>query len=99
MNITFQTMKTSYRSPVPAQRTYTPQSEKAKGDYDTIDISRTRVNQDSDESFAQILARRAASQLKGGASAERVQELKKEVAEGTYMPDSQKIAGRLLGLG
>ena len=84
MNITFQTMKTSYRSPVPAQRTYTPQTEKVKGDY---------------ESFAQILARRAASQLKSGASPERVQELQRQVAEGTYVPDSQKIAGRLLGLG
>ncbi|MCI9360242.1 MAG: flagellar biosynthesis anti-sigma factor FlgM [Hungatella sp.] len=98
MNITFQTMKTSYRSPVPAQRTYTPQTEKVKGDYDTINISRSRVNQDSDESFAQILARRAASQLKSGASPERVSELQRQVAEGTYVPDSQKIAGRLLGL-
>lgn len=98
MNITFQTMKTSYCSPVPAKRTYSPQAEKAKGDYDTIDISRGRVNQDSDESFAQILARRAASQLKSGASQERVQELKGQIANGTYVPDSQKIAGRLLGL-
>ncbi len=99
MNITFQTMKTSYRSPVPAQRPFMPQTEKAKADYDTIDISRSRVNQDSDESFAQILARRAASQLKSGASQERVQELKSQIADGTYVPDSQKIAGRLLGLG
>lgn len=98
MNITFQTMKTSYRSPVPAQRTYTPQAEKGKADYDTIDISRSRVNPDSDESFAQILARRAASQLKSGATQERIQELKSQIANGSYVPDSQKIAGRLLGL-
>lgn len=99
MNITFQTMKTSYHSPVPAKRPYSPQTGKAKADYDTIDISRPRVNQDSDESFAQILARRVSSQMKSGVSQERVQELKQQVADGTYMPDSQKIAGRLLGLG
>lgn len=99
MNITFQTMKTSYHSPVPAKRSYSPQAGKAKADYDTIDISRPRVNQGSDESFAQILARRVSSQMKSSVSQERVQELKQQVADGTYIPDSQKIAGRLLGLG
>ena len=88
MNITFQTMNTSYRTAVPAQRKYTPASGKTKGDYDTVNISKSRV-----------LARKTAAQLSDGASQERVQELKSSIAEGVYQPDSQMIAGRLLGLG
>lgn len=99
MNITFQTMNTSYRAAVPAQRRYTPQAGKAKGDYDTVDISSSRASQGSDESFARILAHRTAAQLNDGAGQERVEELKSKIAEGIYQPDAQKIAGRLLGLG
>ena len=99
MKITFQTKNTSYRTAVPAQRKYTPASGKTKGDYDTVNISKSRVSQGSDESFARILARKTAAQLSDGASQERVQELKSSIAEGVYQPDSQMIAGRLLGLG
>ncbi|HBN55654.1 MAG TPA: hypothetical protein DD414_02665, partial [Lachnospiraceae bacterium] len=50
------------------------------------------------DSFARILAKSAASQVTGSASPERVQELGRQIADGTYRPDSVKIAGRLLGL-
>lgn len=99
MNITFPTMNTSYRTSVPTQRRYAPQTGKAKGDYDTVNISRSRNSQSADESFARILARKTAAQLGDGANQERVEELKNRIAEGTYQPDAVKIAGRMLGLG
>jgi anti-sigma28 factor (negative regulator of flagellin synthesis) len=45
-----------------------------------------------------MLSRTAASQLNEGAGMERVQELGRQVAAGTYHPDADRIAGRLLGL-
>jgi len=74
-----------------------PRKEKVKGDYDTVNIRRSRVA-DDDETFARMLARKTASQL-GGASRERVAELRSKVADGSYVPDAQRIAGRMLGLG
>ena len=96
MNITFQTMNPSYRSPVPAQQRRAPKAQKAKGDYDTVNIRRASAA-DDDETFARMLARRTAAQL-GSVSQERVQELGSRVADGTYIPDPQRIAGRMLGL-
>ena len=97
MNITFQTMKPSNRSPVPAQQRRAPKAQKAKGDYDTVNISRTSAALQDDESFARMLARKTAAQL-DSVSQERVQELNSRVADGTYIPDPQRIAGRMLGL-
>lgn len=97
MNITFPTINTPYRSAVPAQTKRTPSASKARGDYDTVNISRTRTA-DDEETFARMLARRAAAQL-NTAGQDRVQELKSMVADGTYTPDPQRIAGRMLGLG
>lgn len=99
MNIRFQTVNnTSYRTPVTAQRKRAPQSATVKGDFDTVNIQRSRVAQDDDESFARMLARRTAAQLGNGASPERVQDISRRVSDGTYQPDAQRIAGRLLGL-
>lgn len=98
MNIKFQTIDTTYRTPVSTQRRRAPQSGKAKGNYDTVTINGPRTGQDGEDSFARILAKSAASQVTGSASPERVQELGRQVADGTYRPDSVKIAGRLLGL-
>ena len=101
MKIKFQTLDTSYPSSVSRQRRRAPQPEKTRenyGNYDTVMINGPRINQEEDNSFARMLARSAASQLSAGASPERVQELGRQVADGTYQPDAQKIAGRLLGL-
>ncbi len=98
MNITFQTLNSSYRSSVSVQPRRTPQPKKAKGDYDTVNISKAPVTADDDETFARVLARKTAAQI-GSASLERVQEVGSRVADGTYVPDAQRIAGRLLGLG
>lgn len=102
MNVTFKTMNSpAYRTSIPAQRKRLPQSGMVKAaDYDTVDIKRTRMAQDDDESFARLLARKTTSQLgSSGASPERVQELGRRIADGTYEPDAQRIAGRMLGLG
>ncbi|MCI8659376.1 MAG: flagellar biosynthesis anti-sigma factor FlgM [Lachnospiraceae bacterium] len=100
MNVIFQTMNnTPYRTPVSAPRKRAAQPAAIKGDYDTVNIQRARVSQDDDESFARILARKTAAQLGSGASAERVQDLGCRIADGTYQPDAQRIAGRMLGLG
>lgn len=98
MNITFQAMNTSYRSSVPVQPRRAPQPKKARGDYDTVNISKAPAAAEDDETFARILARRTAAQL-GNAGPERVQEVGSRVADGTYVPDAQRIAGRMLGLG
>ena len=98
MNITFQTLNSSYRSSVSVQPRRAPQPKKAKGDYDTVNISKAPVTADDDETFARVLARKTAAQI-GSASLERVQEVGSRVADGTYVPDAQRIAGRLLGLG
>ncbi len=98
MNITFQTLNSSYRSPVSVQPRRAPQQKKARGDYDTVNISKAPAAASDDETFARMLARRTAAQM-GSASPERVQEVGSRVAEGTYVPDAQRIAGRLLGLG
>lgn len=98
MNITFPTLNTPYRSSVPTQTKRTPSASKARGDYDTVNISRARVSLDDEETFARVLARRAAAQL-NTAGQDRIQELKGKVADGTYRPDPQRIADRILGLG
>lgn len=100
MNIVFQTMNTAYPKPAPTQQKRAHQALKAKGgDYDTVNIRSSRSVPDDKESFARMLARKAASQVGEGASTERVQELGRKIADGTYQPDAQKIAGCLLGLG
>ncbi len=99
MNITFQSVNPAYRSPAPAMRKRTPQSGNAKGDYDTVNIRRPQAAPDDDETFARMLARKTSAQISGGADPERVKELGRRIADGTYQPDPQRIAGRLLGLG
>ena len=99
MNVVFRTTNSQpYRTPVSAPRKHTAPAATVKGDYDTVNIRRPQAVQDDEESFARILARRATAQLGSGASQERVQELGRRVADGTYQPDAQRIAGRMLGL-
>lgn len=99
MNVRIQTLNTAYRPLVPAQNKRTQRSEKTRGDYDTVNIRRPQAAQEDDETFARMLAKKAAAQLGEGVSQERVQELGRRVADGSYKPDAQRIAGRLLGLG
>ncbi len=100
MNVTFPVMNTSYRPTISTPGRRPARSERTKGgDYDTVNIRSSRTIQEDDESFARLLARKATAQMSDGVSSERVKELGSRVANGTYQPDAQKIAGRLLGLG
>ena len=98
MNITFQTLNAVYRPSVPAQNKQKPRPETIKGDYDTVNISHVTSSLEDEESFARILAKRTSSQLNEGASPERFQELSRRISDGSYQPNAQRIAGRLLGL-
>lgn len=97
MNITFQEMNTSYRTPIPAQQKRVSLARKARGDYDTVNIRRPQATINDDESFARMLARKTASQL-GETSQDKVNEISRKIADGTYQTDAQRIAGRMLGL-
>ena len=97
MNVTFQTLNTAYRPTVPVKTKQVPRTEKIKGDYDTVNIRRSQAAPEDDETFARMLARKTASQM-GGVSRERVSQLQGKVADGSYRPDPQRIAGRMLGL-
>ena len=44
MNVTFQKLNTAYRPSVPAQTRQTPKAGKVKGDYDTVNIRRSRLH-------------------------------------------------------
>ena len=99
MNVTFPVMNTSYRPTISTPGRRPARSERTKGDYDTVNIRSSRTIQEDDESFARLLARKATAQMSDGVSSERVKELGSRVANGTYQPDAQKSAGRLLGLG
>ena len=96
MNIRFQTVNSSYRTPVPAQSRKAPSTGKSRGNYDTVTIHGAQTSQE--ESFARVLARSSAAQLSDGVQPERIQELRQQVTSGTYHPDADRIAGRLLGL-
>lgn len=98
MNITFQPLNAAYRPSVTVPSKQKPRSEKIKGDYDTVNIRKAQAALEDDENFARLLAKKTAAQLGDGASQERVQELGRRIGEGTYQPDAQRIAGRLLGL-
>ena len=101
MNVLFRPVNnTTYRTPVSAPRKRASQpAATVKGDYDTVNIQRSRTVQDDDETCARMLARKTASQLTGNSSSpDRLQELGRNVADGSYQPDAQQIAGRMLGL-
>lgn len=98
MNVTFQKLNTAYRPSVPVMTKPAPRSEKIKGDYDTVNIRRSQTLPEDDETFARMLARKAAAQLGDGASQEKMQEVGRRISDGSYRPDAQRIAGRLLGL-
>ncbi len=87
MNVKFQTINPAYRALVAAPKKRTAQTGSSQGNYDTVTIRGTQTDQE--DGFARILSRTAASQLSEGASPERVQELGRQVAAGTYHPNAE----------
>ena len=74
----------------PARR---PAAESA-GSYDQLTL-RQSYPSDSGQ-FARILAKDAAKDISVPASQARVEELRSQVADGTYVPDAARIASRML---
>lgn len=75
----------------PAEQTESIQ----KVDKDTLSISKGKAI--DDRSFVAALSRATADSLKVNASDKRVAELHQQVQSGTYRPNAQRIAEKILG--
>lgn len=100
MNISFQPTNT-----VAATDYYTPPTTdgrprrcagRTSGNYDTVSISKSQPVAD-DSCFACVLARKTAKEITYEASPEQVQSISRQIHSGTYKPDPERIAERLLG--
>lgn len=70
---------------------------KSEGDYDTVTIHGPRYGK-GEGGFARLLAHQASVQLRPAPGPQRVQQLQDMVDKGTYEPNADIIARRLLGL-
>jgi len=66
-----------------------------KADKDTLSLSKDNVV--DDRSFVAALSKATAESLKVGASDKKVAELHQQVQSGTYRPNAQRIAEKMLG--
>ena len=66
-----------------------------KADKDTLSLSKD--NSVDDRSFVAALSKATAESLKVGASDKKVAELHQQVQSGTYRPNAQRIAEKMLG--
>ena len=66
-----------------------------KPDKDTLSLSKD--NAVDDRSFVAALSKATAESLKVGASDKKVAELHQQVQSGTYRPNAQRIAEKMLG--
>ena len=66
-----------------------------KADKDTLSLSKD--NAVDDRSFIAALSKATAESLKVGASDKKVAELHQQVQSGTYRPNAQRIAEKMLG--
>lgn len=66
-----------------------------KADKDTLSLSKD--NAVDDRSFVAALSKATAESLKVGASDKKVTELHQQVQSGTYRPNAQRIAEKMLG--
>ncbi|MBF0982560.1 MAG: flagellar biosynthesis anti-sigma factor FlgM [Lachnospiraceae bacterium] len=66
-----------------------------KADKDTLSLSKD--NAVDDRSFVAALSKATAESLKVGASDKKVAELHQQVQSGTYRPNAQRIAEKMLG--
>ena len=66
-----------------------------EADKDTLSLSKD--NAVDDRSFVAALSKATAESLKVGASDKKVAELHQQVQSGTYRPNAQRIAEKMLG--
>ncbi len=69
---------------------------KAAGNYDKVTFSKSSAPV-SETSFSRVLARETASLIEQTDNHAKVFRLQQQVASGTYVPNSQTIAERILG--
>lgn len=70
-------------------------SPRRDGNFDQVSLTRAQTTDDT--TFARTMAKELAAKISAGASPESVMELKRQVADGTYVPNSGRIAERMLG--
>lgn len=68
---------------------------KGNGNYDALTIQ-SSSRQIQEKTFSEALSRRVVSQAGKGASAEKVEAVKRQVEEGSYQIDPYLIASRML---
>ena len=86
-------------------RSLRPQkSAEARGNYDRVDLSgaappRPAEGAARDESFARVLAKKAAGEVMAFCvPEEQADALARQVSQGLYQPDPWTVAGRMLGI-
>ncbi|MCI8565462.1 MAG: flagellar biosynthesis anti-sigma factor FlgM [Lachnospiraceae bacterium] len=84
----------SYRTAPSVSEPARRQTAESAGSYDQLTL-RQSYPADAGQ-FARILAREAAKDISVPASQARVDELRSQVAAGTYQPDAGQIARRML---
>ena len=83
--------RTAPSAPEPVRR----QKAASTGSYDRLTLHQTQYPSDPNQ-FARILAREAAKEVATPVEASRVEELRSQVAAGTYVPDADRIARHML---
>jgi anti-sigma28 factor (negative regulator of flagellin synthesis) len=83
--------RTAPSAPEPARR----QTAEIAGSYDRLTLHQTQYPSDTNQ-FARILAREAAKDVATPVETSRVDELRRQVAAGTYVPDADQIARHML---
>ncbi len=85
----------SYRTAPSAPDQSKPNAAGSIGNYDKLTLHRTQYPTDP-KRFARLLAKEAAKEVSRTTNSERVEELRRQVAAGTYVPDADLIARRML---
>lgn len=65
------------------------------GSYDKLTLHSTQYPSDNRQ-FARILTREVSRSIAAPASSARIEDLRSQVASGTYIPDAEQIAERIL---
>lgn len=70
-----------------------------KSNYDQVDFSTREDTMFNDPEFARMLAKKVIGGLAGsaGSSPERIAQLRRQIAEGSYHPDDMAIAKAMIG--
>lgn len=84
----------SYRTAPSVSEPVKRPATESTGSYDKLTLRQTYPS--DTKQFARILAREAARDISAPVSQARVDELRSQVAEGTYIPDAELIASRIL---